>query len=57
MIVRNTKEARMVKNVVANLAIENMYVNKEFIQELLDISYGKKTHEEVREKLNKEYAR
>lgn len=43
MIIENTKYSREVKNVVATMAIENMYLSKDFINELLKVSRGEKS--------------
>ena len=51
MLVKNTKENREVRNVLATLAIENMFVKKEFVDELLKVSRGEKTTEELRQEV------
>ncbi|MDD6072526.1 MAG: antitoxin VbhA family protein [Clostridiales bacterium] len=57
MIVENTKDSRKVKDVVATMAIENMYLSKDFINELLKVSRGEKSSEQLRQEVLKKYAR
>ena len=57
MIIENTKENRDVQHVVATMAIENMYLSNDFIKELLKVSRGEKTSEELRQEVIKQYAR
>lgn len=57
MIVKNTKGSRQVKNVVATMAIEDMYLSKSFVKELLKVSQGEKTSEQLRQEVFKRYAR
>lgn len=57
MIVENTKQNRDVQYVVATMAIENMYLSNDFIKELLKVSRGEKTSEELRQEVIKQYAR
>lgn len=57
MIVKNTKGSRQVKNVVATMAIEDMYLSKSFVKELLKVSQGEKTSEQLRQEVLKRYAR
>ena len=56
MIVKNTKSSRAVKNVVANMAIEDMYLSKDFVKELLKVS-DDKSSEELRQEVIKKYAK
>ena len=39
------------------MAIENMYLSNDFIKELLKVSRGEKTSEELRQEVIKQYAR
>jgi hypothetical protein len=55
MLVKNTKENREVRDALATLAIENMYVKKEFLEELLKVSKGEKTTEELRQEVIRKY--
>lgn len=57
MIVENTKENREIRDAVASLAIEDMYVSREFIEELMKVSRGEKTSEELIQEIIKKYAR
>ena len=57
MIVKNTKTNRDLRNVAASMAIENMYFSKEFINEMIKVSNGEKTSEELRQEIIKKYAR
>lgn len=57
MVVKNTKDARKVKNVVATMALENMYLSKDFVNELLKVSRGEKSSEQLRQEVLQKYAR
>ena len=57
MVVENTKSNQQLSQVIASMAIEEMYVNQEFMKELLKVSSGEKTSEELRQELIKKYAR
>lgn len=57
MVVENTKESRKVKNVVATMALENMYLSKDFVNELLKVSKGEKSSEQLRQEVLGKYAR
>ena len=56
MIIKNTEAGRIVQRVAATMAIEDMYVSKEFIEMLLKVSNGEMTSEELRKEVLKEYA-
>ena len=56
MIIKNTEAGRIVQRVAATMAIEDMYVSKEFIEKLLKVSNGEMTFEELRKEVLKEYA-
>ena len=56
MIIKNTEAGRIVQRVAATMAIEDMYVSKEFIKKLLKVSNGEITSEELRKEVLKEYA-
>ena len=56
MIIKNTESGRQVQQVAATMAIEDMYVSKEFIEKLLKVSEGEMTFEELRKEVLKEYA-
>lgn len=57
MVVENTDANRKLAQVIASMAIEEMYVNKEFATELMKVSNGEKTTEELRQEVIKKYAR
>ena len=56
MMIKNTEAGRIVKQVAATMAIEDMYVSKEFIEKLLKVSNGEMTSEQLRKEVLKEYA-
>lgn len=56
MIVENTRESRIVKNVVSTMALEDMYLSKEFVAELIKVSKGEKSSEQLRQEVLKKYA-
>ena len=56
MFIKNTEAGRIVQRVAATMAIEDMYVSKEFIEKLLKVSNGEMTSEELRKEVLKEYA-
>ena len=53
MIIEDTKENRKIQAVLATMAIENMYADKEFINELLKVDRREKTTEDIRRELLK----
>lgn len=57
MLVENTKNNKTVINVVATMAIEEMYLSEEFVSELIKVANGEKTSEELRREVIKKYAR
>lgn len=57
MILENTRKNREIKNVVATMAIEDMYFSEDFLNEIVKISKGEKTFEELRQEVIKKYAR
>lgn len=57
MQIKNTNYSNSVKNVVATMAIEDMYLRKEFVLELIKVAKGEKTSEELRREVIKKYAR
>ena len=56
MFIKNTEAGRIVQQVAATMAIEDMYLSKEFIEKLLKVSNGEMTSEELRKEVLKEYA-
>ncbi len=57
MLVENTKGNRDLKRVTASMAIENMFFSESFIKEMIKVSNGEKTTEELRQEIIKKYAR
>lgn len=57
MVLENTQKNREIKKVVATMAIEDMYFSKDFLNEIVKISKGEKTYEELRQEVIKKYAR
>lgn len=57
MTIENAKSARNIRNVTATMAIENMHLNKAFVEELIKVSNGEKTSEQLRQEVIRKYAR
>jgi len=57
MLIPDTLQNRKIAEVAATLAIENMYPSKAFIEEIMKVSEGKKTYEQLRQEVIAEYAR
>ena len=57
MVVENTENMRNLKKVIASIAIENMYVSKDFLSELIKVERGEKTSEQIRKEVIKKHAR
>lgn len=57
MIVENTKAMRALKSVVATMAIEDMYFDEAFINEMIKVSRGEKTTEDIIQEIILEYGR
>lgn len=57
MIVKNSENSRNVKTVVDNLMIEDMYLDKKFVQELIATENGEKSLEDLRKEVLDEYGR
>ena len=55
MVIVNTKNMKRIRNVVATMAIEDMYLSKEFVNELIKVSNGEKTSEQLRQEVIKKY--
>ena len=56
MLVKRTKATESVRDVVATMAVEGMYLSKDFIEELIKVAEGKKTSEELRQEVIRKYA-
>lgn len=57
MTVDNIKATKSVNDVVATMAIEDMYLSKNFVTELIKVAKGEKTSDELRQEVIKKYAR
>ena len=57
MFVEDTRENRQIKKVVSTMAIEDMYFSKDFIAEMIKVSKGEKTSEELRQEIIKKHVR
>lgn len=57
MIIKNTEAGRKVQQAAATMAIEDMYVSKDFIEKLLKVSNGEMTTDDLIQKLNEKYAK
>ena len=57
MVIENTKSNRGLAGAIASMAIEEMYVSQDFVQELLKVTKVEKTAEELRREVIKKYAR
>ena len=57
MIIENTEAGRKVQQVAATMAIEDMYVSKDFIEKLLKVSKGEMTTDDLIQELNDKYAK
>lgn len=55
MIIENTKENRAIKSVISSMAIENMFFDEKFINEILKVSRGEKSTEEIIKDIVEEY--
>ena len=55
MIVENNEEMRKIQNVVATMAIENMYLDKEFVNKLIKVANEEMTSEELRQEVIAKY--
>ena len=55
MIVDNNEEMRKIQNVGATMAIENMYLDKEFVNKLIKVANGEMTSEELRQEVIAKY--
>ena len=57
MVVENKENMSNLKKVIASMAIENMYVSKDFLSELIKVERGEKTSEQLRQEVIKKHAR
>lgn len=49
------KAAKSVQNVVATMAIENMFLDSQFVAELTKVAKGEKTSESLRQEIIRKY--
>ncbi|MBE5846746.1 MAG: hypothetical protein E7300_03630 [Lachnospiraceae bacterium] len=56
LYLENTEENRRIQSVIATMAIEDMYLPEDFIKEMIKVSKGEKTSEELRQEVIKTYA-
>ena len=58
MIKKNRKEAFLnVRNVASTMAVEEMYVSKDFINKMILVASGELSSEQVRQEIISQYAR
>lgn len=57
MTIENTKKTRDIRYVASTMAIENMHLSNAFVAELVKVSNGEKTSEELRQEVIRKYAR
>ena len=58
MIKKNSKEAFLdVRNVASTMAVEDMYVSKDFINKMILVASGELSSEQVRQEVISQYAR
>lgn len=57
MQVKDTDAARKVRDVVASMAIENMYLESDYILKLIEVADGKRKSEDLIDEVISQYAR
>ncbi len=57
MVIDKSKKNKDIRNVIATMSIENMHLSKGFIAELIKVSNGEKTSEQLRQEVIQKYAR
>ncbi len=57
MIVDNTRENRQVQSVATTMALENMALDKDYALQLIKVSCGEVSSEDLRKKVTEKYAR
>ena len=57
MNVENTKEMRDIQKVAATMAVEEMPLSEDFVKELIKVSKGEKTSEQLKQEVIKEFVR
>lgn len=56
MVIECTKENKEIMNVAATMAIENMFLSEDFLNEIIKVKKGEKTFDELRQEVRKQYA-
>ena len=57
MIIENTKENRAIKSVISSMAIENMFLSEDFLNEVIKVKKGEKTFDELRQEIREQYGK
>ena len=57
MQVKDTEAARKVRDVVASMAIEDMYLESDYILKLIEVADGKRKSEDLINEVISQYAR
>ena len=57
MVIENTPQNRIIADVAATLAIEDMFPSKKFIKEMISVAEGEKSTEQLRQEIIAKYAR
>ncbi|MBQ9258052.1 MAG: hypothetical protein IJ181_13185 [Acidaminococcaceae bacterium] len=57
MVIECTKENKEIMNVAATMAIENMFLSEDFLNEIIKVKKGEKTFDELRQEVRKQYTR
>ena len=55
IFLENTEENKKLRDTVATMALEGMYLEEDFIKELIKVSNGEKTYDELRQEIIKKY--
>ena len=55
LILENTEENKKLRDTVATMALEGMYLEEDFIKELIKVSKSEKTYDELRQEIIKKY--
>jgi ABC-type phosphate/phosphonate transport system ATPase subunit len=57
MIIECTKENKEIKDVAATMAIENMFLSEDFLNEVIKVKKGEKTFDELRQEIREQYGK
>ena len=57
MVIECTIENKEIMNVAATMAIENMFLSEDFLNEIIKVKKGEKTFDELRQEVRKQYTR